>query len=122
MSILMSMDRTGDHELQIRFFDTSLDGPMGSVVFEHTIAPKDQPDFLRSVANLVATNLSDVAQDLVRGDCPTCRNRRLVDVELPNGRVTNEYCPDCMVGQNHGAAFEHYPLIGGGLAPRSDDD
>jgi hypothetical protein len=120
MSILMSMDRTTDHELQIRFFDTDLEGPMGSVVFEHAIAPKDQPDFLRSVANFVGINLSEVAQDLVRGDCPTCRNMRLVEAPAPGGKTQNINCPECRK-PGQGAPFEHYPIVGGGMAPRSDD-
>lgn len=36
-----------------------------------------------------------LTDDMICGDCPTCRNVRMVKVEKPNGSTMSEHCPDC---------------------------
>lgn len=115
--LIPSIDRTIDHGLVLKFYDS--DSPGFQAVFEYVVDPKDQPDFLRDLANAVTTNLKEVATNYLQGDCETCKNVRLVDVELPSGRKTNAHCPDCSSG--HPAPFDGYPIVGGGLAPRQSE-
>lgn len=112
----MSLYSDGDRNLVLKFIDHDKP-PAEWDVFEHKIAPDEQGYVLAQIANMVNSNLNDVMRDVLRGDCPTCRNFRLVDTVAPGGRKSNEYCPDCTAGQDT-KPFEHYPIVGGGLAPR----
>lgn len=87
------------------------------VDFDHPIRIQmDLPgalDLLRDLANVTTSAATSAVTNIKRGDCPTCRNRRLVDVQRGT-RTTNDHCPDC----NTEDARDPWarPRLGGGIA------
>jgi hypothetical protein len=68
------------------------------------------PTFLSDVTRDAMYVLRDVGKAIAYGDCGTCGNRRLVDIEV-HGRPSNKNCPDCREGKRVPEAFEEYPRL-----------
>lgn len=81
---------------------------------EIKVAAHEIPDLVRDLANHAMNALTGVAAQMQQGDCPRCRNTRLVEERKPNGRTESVHCPDCS-HLRQGEPFEIYPRIGGGV-------
>lgn len=114
----MSVQNGKDNAIVLRFW--AMAGAGTEDVLEYTIPPEEMLDFMRRVTQEVGIALDAVGLAMAYGDCPTCRNARLVDGQERGGRVEKINCPDCR-GGGIPVAFRHYPIHGGGLAPRGGD-
>ena len=117
--IRVSIDEDIDHNVVLRFSDYG--EHLGAEVFTYRITPEDQLAFLRDLANQISNSINSVARSIARGDCATCQNVRLVEEERHHGKMWQVHCPDCSP-EGGGQPFEHYPIVGGGLAPRNEED
>jgi hypothetical protein len=54
-------------------------------------------EMLVALASAVVNAMADVSNAWRLGECATCGNTRMVDVET-RGRTMREHCPDCMPG------------------------
>lgn len=77
--------------LQLTFRPPGAGPEMTRYVFD----PAAALDFARRVMSEALTALADTIGDLTAGPCPTCRGRRLVQVERHAGQLWDEHCPDC---------------------------
>jgi hypothetical protein len=107
-----------DHDPDRNLLINASDATTGERVFTGKIPPREQADFARAVINHAFANLRDVTAAIRYGDCATCKNRRLVSEER-HGRKEDVRCPDC-TDAFLGDPFEHYPIAGGGTAPRGE--
>lgn len=76
------------------------------------LSPEQALYFLSQVASRVTAATERTMRGMTLGDCPTCLNRRLVDVVLPGNRSSNKHCPDCSSQTFDGVKV---PQVGGGL-------
>lgn len=68
---------------------------------EHWLSPADALELAERLTAAARRALGNTVADLRRGDCPTCRNLRLVEVAGPGGRPTQVYCPACRVDDDN---------------------
>lgn len=103
-SIGVDNDRIG-HGLRLHISARDVDG--NRVRVEVEVPAAQIPGLMVSIANHGGNILMGIADAWRMGDCPTCRNVRMVDVPRPNGSTWNEHCPDC--GPS-GRALHGYPV------------
>lgn len=119
-NIQMTIERSIDHLLVLRFTDFSL-GTCGETVFEHRLDPSQIPYFLQTVVQQGTIALSDTAKTMMFGDCERCKNIRLIEepVHDKTDRTWRVTCPDCSAGVS-AEPFTVYPLIGGGMSDEKE--
>lgn len=67
------------------------------------------PGLMREIVNHGGNLLTEIADEWRMGDCPTCRNIRMVDEPAPGGRTQRVHCPDCGPSSRD-AALHGYPI------------
>lgn len=109
----VSVDHDGNDRVRITVWSTDHQ----SADLRFLLDPDRALDFLALLANQVSHATTHAAAAMQMGDCATCRNTRLVEVEGPGRNPRNDRCPTC--GPRYGPALAEpftRPRIGGGLA------
>lgn len=109
----VGVDHTSDSDIRL----TVWTDPLGGQNVTITVPLGEALDLAANLVNQVTYAARDAMVDVKTGDCPTCRNTRLVDVTLPGNRKSNQRCPAC--GEAYEAARRDVyarPRIGGGVA------
>lgn len=77
-------------------------------------------DFIRQSANVGMSALEGAITAIGYGECETCKNVRLVDVELSGGRKSNAPCPTCRGSKRLTSAkvLTKVPTVGPKVKPR----
>lgn len=86
----VSVDHTSDNDIRLTLW---VGDGLESVRVEVPLG--DALTMLRDLANHVAYAVEDAMVDVKAGDCPRCRNVRLVQEPAPGGRTQQVRCPDC---------------------------
>lgn len=97
-------DRIG-HGLRLHVSAHDADG--NRVRYEIEVPAEHIAGLMVGVASHGANVLTEIADSWRRGDCPTCHNVRMVQVERPGRGPWSEHCPDCSVP---GSALTGYPI------------
>lgn len=85
-------DDSTNHDMLLVFWGSDHRDPAVEVRIpvEHLLG------FMRQVANVGGSILSDAISDIAAGECATCRNVGMVNEPRPNGRGPERvHCPDC---------------------------
>lgn len=109
----VSIDADSNHRVQFTVWTDVLNGE----AFRFVLEPHEALGLLAQLANHAGHCATRAAQTIQAGDCPTCKNMRLIEVPAPGGRMSNDHCPDCRATLN--AAYHQpfaRPRIGGGIA------
>lgn len=107
------VDRTSDDDLRITLYPEG--GDMMTDAMHFVVPLGEALDLLSALATQTAYAVADASANIAAGDCPRCRNTRLVN-EPKNGRDWNVHCPDCRPAFDAGTRdpFKR-PRIGGGI-------
>lgn len=112
---LANVDRTSDDDIRLTVY------PEGGDLSEdalHLVLPLDVAvGLLGQLVSQTMYAVTDATVGMVTGDCPTCKNTRLVDGAAPGGRTWRVHCPDCRPRFDKASAHPFArPRIGGGIS------
>lgn len=103
----VSVDRDGDNDIRLTLWVD----PMSVETIRVKLPLADAVDLLRNFSNQVTYAVEDAVRSLQMGDCPQCKNARVVD-DPDSKQGFNMHCPDCR--PNPLPPFAR-PRIGGGV-------
>lgn len=85
----------GDIEFRVHFFDEQTNETRSeSFVLDYENGWHVMTNLQSCLHRLADTRM----RNAVAGDCATCKNFRMVDVEKRGGQIMREHCPDCRDG------------------------
>lgn len=110
-----TVNRTSDDDIEVTLYPEGMDMRTDAI---HVVLPVGVAlDLLQTLVTQAVYAVKDVSASVAAGDCPICRNIRLVDAEAPGGRTQRVHCPECRPAfdEAHRHPFAR-PRIGGGVS------